>query len=149
MKSENILGYPVTTINKAECIHLFHSWIVNKKSNKYYVGLNPHSLILADSDECFKNAVLNADLIVPDGSGILFASRLFGGRIKERITGKPDVLKRIVTPEEIEEQKIKEELNLHIEDVAREIVAKENADIQRLKDEYDKKLEDLENSIPK
>ena len=85
--SEDILGYPVTTLNKKECICLFHSFIQGNCRNKYYVGLNPHSIVLADKDEQFKNAILNADIIVPDGTGILLASQIFHGNIRERITG--------------------------------------------------------------
>jgi hypothetical protein len=36
---------------------------------------------------CFGTVLLDADMIVPDGSGIVLASRILGGRIRERITG--------------------------------------------------------------
>ena len=35
----------------------------------------------------FEAAIKNADLIVPDGIGIVLASRILGGRIQKRITG--------------------------------------------------------------
>jgi N-acetylglucosaminyldiphosphoundecaprenol N-acetyl-beta-D-mannosaminyltransferase len=35
----------------------------------------------------YRNALLSADLLTPDGTGIVLASRIFGGCIRSRITG--------------------------------------------------------------
>jgi N-acetylglucosaminyldiphosphoundecaprenol N-acetyl-beta-D-mannosaminyltransferase len=44
-------------------------------------------LVVAESDPEFSRAIRDADLTVPDGSGILIASQLLGRGIEERITG--------------------------------------------------------------
>jgi N-acetylglucosaminyldiphosphoundecaprenol N-acetyl-beta-D-mannosaminyltransferase len=46
--------------------------------------------VVARSAPTFKAAIQSADWLVPDGTGIVLASRILGGTIRKRITG-PDV----------------------------------------------------------
>jgi exopolysaccharide biosynthesis WecB/TagA/CpsF family protein len=85
--SENILGYPVSTLSKNECIDTITGWIDNGTKGKYFVCANPHSIEVAEADPEFKRAIKNADLVMPDGVGIVIASRILGGAIHKRITG--------------------------------------------------------------
>jgi N-acetylglucosaminyldiphosphoundecaprenol N-acetyl-beta-D-mannosaminyltransferase len=48
---------------------------------------NPHSLVVSQKDPAFHEALNAASIAAPDGTGIVLASRLRGGRIKARITG--------------------------------------------------------------
>ncbi|HOB54387.1 MAG TPA: WecB/TagA/CpsF family glycosyltransferase [Acidobacteriota bacterium] len=48
---------------------------------------NPHSLEVARDDTAFAVALHSADLLVPDGVGMVLASRIMGGRIRARVTG--------------------------------------------------------------
>lgn len=48
---------------------------------------NPHSLVVARRDRTFLSALRSADYLIPDGTGIVLASKLLGGAIKERVTG--------------------------------------------------------------
>jgi len=59
----------------------------NGAKNKYFVCANPHSLEIAEYDHEFDRAIKNADLVVPDGIGLVIASRILGGAIHERVTG--------------------------------------------------------------
>lgn len=46
--------------------------------------INPHSYCVSRKDLLFKKALINSDILLPDGSGIVLASRfLFGRRIKK------------------------------------------------------------------
>lgn len=49
--------------------------------------LNPHSYVVALKDSTFSCALHDANWLVPDGAGIVMASRLLGGRVHERVTG--------------------------------------------------------------
>ncbi|MFC1859660.1 WecB/TagA/CpsF family glycosyltransferase [Thermodesulfobacteriota bacterium] len=84
---EDILGFPLTTRNRKECIDQICSWIRSNDKGRYFVCANPHSLEIARTDRLFTKAVLAADMVTPDGVGMLVASRVLGGRIQERITG--------------------------------------------------------------
>lgn len=85
--SENILGYFISTMSKNQCINEILNWIENGSKGKYFVCANPHSLEVAKTDQIFAEAIKNADLIVPDGIGIVMASRILGGAIRDRVTG--------------------------------------------------------------
>ena len=86
-EGENILGYFITTKSANECMLEVVDWIQNGSKGQYFVCANPHSLEVARTDHEFDRAIKNADLIVPDGVGIVFASKMLGGAIHERITG--------------------------------------------------------------
>jgi N-acetylglucosaminyldiphosphoundecaprenol N-acetyl-beta-D-mannosaminyltransferase len=61
--------------------------LLGGESRTYFVCANPHSLHVADSDPAFSTAVREADIVVADGVGIVIASRILGGSVKERVTG--------------------------------------------------------------
>ncbi len=85
--SEKILAYPITLASKSTCIEIIDYWIYNSSQAKYFACANPHSLHIATSDEKFRSALLDADLLTPDGIGIVIASKILNGKITERITG--------------------------------------------------------------
>jgi len=87
LTSEKILSYPVISCGIESCIARIISWISGDGKAKTLVCANPHSLVEADGDGTFRTALLDADMIVPDGAGIVLASRLLNGRIRQRITG--------------------------------------------------------------
>jgi len=84
---ENIVGFPVTVLSCNECIKQICTWIRSKEKGRYFVCANPHSLEIARSDPVFKKAICNADLATPDGIGVILASRIHGGSIRDRVTG--------------------------------------------------------------
>jgi len=84
---ENILGYPITTLSKEECLQEIFLWLKSEERRRYFVCANPHSLEMAKKDEVFSQAIKEADLVIPDGVGIVVASKIFGGHIRGRVTG--------------------------------------------------------------
>jgi N-acetylglucosaminyldiphosphoundecaprenol N-acetyl-beta-D-mannosaminyltransferase len=48
---------------------------------------NPHSLWLTRRDRSFADAIRAADILLPDGVGVLIAARILGGAIVRRVTG--------------------------------------------------------------
>jgi len=87
IENENIMGYQVVYSGVNACIKQIVSWIEAGKKGKYFVCANPHALEVAKSDKIFSQAIKEADLVVPDGIGIIIASKILGGQIGERITG--------------------------------------------------------------
>lgn len=85
--SEKILDYPVISCKIEACIARIIAWVSDGWKAKTLVCANPHSLVGAAGDNMFRIALLDADMIVPDGAGIVLASRILGGGIRERITG--------------------------------------------------------------
>lgn len=84
---ENILGYPVYYGDVSSTIKLLISWLGGSKKPSYFACANPHSLEIARKDTLFSKAIMSADIVVPDGVGIVIASKILGGQISKRVTG--------------------------------------------------------------
>jgi len=87
VKIEKILGYDVAVASVKECVEEISRWIEHRSNPRYCVCANPHSIELALNDDLFSQAMRSADLVIPDGIGVVWASRLLGGGITERVTG--------------------------------------------------------------
>lgn len=87
LQVESILGFPITTLSASMCVDMAISWINVNHGALFFACANPHSLELACRDEQFASALREADLLTPDGVGIVLASRLLGGAIRQRVTG--------------------------------------------------------------
>ena len=85
--NEDILGYRVISASKEACVQKIYTWITDNEKRKYFVCANPHSLEIASKDVLFSEAIRKADMVIPDGVGILLASRILGGEIRDRVTG--------------------------------------------------------------
>lgn len=90
MDRENIAGFDVDTLNVQASIvsvleHLQAQSDVT--SCKWLACINPHSFVQSLNDPLFDDALRDANWLIPDGSGIVLASALLGGSIKERVTG--------------------------------------------------------------
>lgn len=85
--SESILGYSISHPCSA-CIDTIIDWLeIPRQRPRYFVCANPHSLVVSASDKIFQQAIRDADLVTPDGIGIVLASKFLGGSIHRRITG--------------------------------------------------------------
>lgn len=85
--NENILGYRVSTASTVNCCRDIIKHLQQGERKRWLACLNPHSFVVALSDAAFSKALHQADLLIPDGTGIVLASRTQGGQIKERVTG--------------------------------------------------------------
>lgn len=84
---ETILNYKITCGRIEECVNQIFHWLNTEQNAKYLVCANPHSLEVARKDGIFRESIRNSDMVVPDGAGIILASRLLGGSIRQRVTG--------------------------------------------------------------
>ena len=85
--SEIIAGYQITTQDRNACVSKIVDWIKSGEMRRYFLCANPHSLEVGRSDPFFKEAISNADMAVPDGIGVVIASRIQNGAIRARVTG--------------------------------------------------------------
>lgn len=87
LPAEKILGYSIVSYKPAQCIEHICAWLRTDKVKKVFICANPHSLVQAKNDPAFQQAIHEADLVTPDGSGVVLASKILGGTIRERVTG--------------------------------------------------------------
>lgn len=92
--TEPILGLGVTQATLDACIDRILRGLGSRAERRVVACLNPHSIVLARRDPVFSMALRDADIVVPDGTGIVFASRILGGAIRERITGS-DIFREV------------------------------------------------------
>jgi N-acetylglucosaminyldiphosphoundecaprenol N-acetyl-beta-D-mannosaminyltransferase len=84
--TETILGVPVCVTGQADLVERIHADI-SQRQQRLIVAINPEKLLKARQDAKLKTLLQKADYPIADGIGILLASRLQRGRIRERITG--------------------------------------------------------------
>ena len=82
----NLLGCPIDILTMAETIDLAHQ-AMRTRTRLQHVALNVAKLVNMRSDATLAADVMSSDLIGIDGMGIVFASRLLGLPVKERVTG--------------------------------------------------------------
>ena len=91
---ETILGVQVNTENYDELIPKVFRNIEDKKKS-LVVAINPEKLMKAKEDPGLKALLNRAEFQIPDGIGVIIASKLKKGSISSRITGI-DMMDRIV-----------------------------------------------------
>lgn len=84
---ENILNYSVAAVSMSRCLDVVEEEINTAVKPLYLACLNPHSVHIASIDPEADEALKAADVLIPDGSGIVLASGMLDGSIPERITG--------------------------------------------------------------
>lgn len=89
--TETICGHTFATASLDETAELLERWTTAPAPYpRYFVCANPHSLEVARRDPAFDEALRAADLVTPDGAGVVLASRMLGRAIRERVCG-PDL----------------------------------------------------------
>lgn len=92
---EPILGYSVECTCAAVCARKIVAWVVAGNRCRWLSCLNPHSYVVSRGDRDFRAALKQSDWLIPDGAGVVLASRLLKGRIRERVTGS-DIFREVM-----------------------------------------------------
>jgi N-acetylglucosaminyldiphosphoundecaprenol N-acetyl-beta-D-mannosaminyltransferase len=85
--TENLLGYAVEKRGIAGSVDDIAFWVIKGAQPRWLACLNPHSYAESRKDPLFAQALHDTDFLIPDGVGIVMASRLLKGEITERVTG--------------------------------------------------------------
>ena len=82
----DILGVGVDDVTPAETLDILSTWI-DARQPRRVVTPNPEMVMLARRDAAFAGMLADADLAVPDGVGLLWASRLRGTPLRALVPG--------------------------------------------------------------
>ena len=82
-----LLGVGITIAAKEEVLKYIIISLVKSAEKHYVVTPNPEILVMAHNSLDYKKCLNGAELALPDGIGVLLASKLMGKGLKERITG--------------------------------------------------------------
>lgn len=89
---ETILGVDVSTDNYDALTAKLLKKIDNREK-AFIVAINPEKIIKAQDDPSLMKLLNSADFQIPDGIGVILASKFKGGQIRERVTGIDMMLK--------------------------------------------------------
>ena len=87
MTKVNIFDVMVDAIKMDEAKSLVSSWLMGEEKGKVIYTPNSEIIIAAKNDPSFKDLLNTADLIVPDGIGVVKAGAILGTPIPERVGG--------------------------------------------------------------
>lgn len=86
MSKTQILGVWFDNVTQAQATGRVLE-LLRGEGSSAVVTPNPEMVMHARTDKSFRNVLNNAGLVVPDGIGIVLASRLLGGGLRERVAG--------------------------------------------------------------
>jgi len=89
---ETVLGINVNTEGYDELMELAFERI-EKKQKALVVAINPEKIIKAKEDPALKKLLNEAEIQIPDGIGVILASKIQKGQIRERVTGVDMMMK--------------------------------------------------------
>jgi N-acetylglucosaminyldiphosphoundecaprenol N-acetyl-beta-D-mannosaminyltransferase len=93
LRKSVVLGLRVDDVTYDEALSLIEGFILDGTPHQL-VTINPEFVVAAQSDEEFRSILNSADLALPDGVGLLLASRFLGHPLRERVTGV-DTVERV------------------------------------------------------
>jgi len=81
-----ILGIPVHAVTARDALDLVEQFMAEPRVHQV-ATVNPEFVMAAQSDAAFRYALQTSDLRLPDGVGLLYAARLRGRLLPERVPG--------------------------------------------------------------
>jgi len=91
--SVRILGVRVDDVTVDQALRIMEGYVADGRPH-HVVTVNPEFVMQAQRDARFRVVLDEADLALPDGVGLIWASRVLGRPLRERVTGS-DGLPRI------------------------------------------------------
>ena len=85
--ASHLFGYSISHCGIQGDVNRASEFITSGSRTRYMACANPHSLVVACGDSAFSSALKEADLLIPDGSGILLAARVLNLPITNRVAG--------------------------------------------------------------
>ncbi len=86
-----ILGVPVDAISYDRWLSRIGDWVASGEGARHVCTVNPEFIMIAQRDPIFFQILNRAEICVPDGVGLLWASRRLGAPLPQRVTGSDGV----------------------------------------------------------
>ncbi|MBS3885844.1 MAG: WecB/TagA/CpsF family glycosyltransferase [Dethiobacter sp.] len=86
MLKHEIFGIPVNALTYQDAVDWVAERVAAGKSS-WILAINPEKIMKALADEKLRRLLLQADLFIPDGIGILWAGKVLGKPFPQRVTG--------------------------------------------------------------
>ena len=86
MHTYQLLGVKFHAVTMEEALRIMEGYLEEDKPH-LVVTVGPEMIMRAQQDEEFKRIVNEADLVVADGNGVLWAASRCGIKVPERVAG--------------------------------------------------------------
>jgi len=81
----SVVGVPIDALSGEQLVDTIFSWVADAGPTRSAIGVNAHVVNLAAGDEQFARDVRRADLAYADGQSVVWAARLLGTPVPERV----------------------------------------------------------------
>ena len=78
MSRTDVLGVGFDNVTKAEAVERALE-LIDAREGRYVVTPNPEIVMLAKENPALKEALAGADIVLPDGAGIVKGAAILGG----------------------------------------------------------------------
>ena len=89
-----LMGTPVDNLNMNETLDLINR-AIEKKEHIHHTVVNAGKIVAMHSNAQLRESVVNADIINADGQAVVWASKILGVPLKERVAGV-DLMSRLM-----------------------------------------------------
>lgn len=86
MLTHEIFGIPVNALTYQDAVDWVAESVVTGKRS-WILAINPEKIMKALSDEKLRDLLVQADLFIPDGIGVLWAGKVLGKPFPQRVSG--------------------------------------------------------------
>lgn len=86
MSRTDVLGVGFDNVTKAEAVERALA-LIDAREGRYVVTPNPEIVMLAKENPALKEALAGADIVLPDGAGIIKGAAILGRPMKEKVPG--------------------------------------------------------------
>ena len=83
----HFFGVRFDNITRSTAMKVIQNFLMNKQKPRKIFFTNVHTIYLAKKDPVFAETVNSADLVLPDGSGLKIAGKIFSKPVKENLNG--------------------------------------------------------------
>lgn len=83
---KDILGVQFDDVSRQEAAQLGAAMLGEDRFH-YVVTPNPEFILAAEKDAEFRQVLNHADLVIPDGIGVVYSAKILGTPLKERVPG--------------------------------------------------------------
>lgn len=100
----SLYGIPVSKLNMKETVHVLSN-AIKRRQIHHIITANPIMLMTALDQPEYHKMMRSAELIVPDGTGVVWAAEYVGEPVKERVTGI-DLVNELMKAGELERWRV-------------------------------------------
>lgn len=83
----SILDIPISNLSREDFLDRIYKDLNIKQRSAFVVTANPEIIMNAMKSPSYRSSILKADYIVPDGTGVMMASKILKRPLAEKITG--------------------------------------------------------------